>query len=170
MKKIRQGKYELNTTMADAIDKFRQMNGICNEEISGENSIEFYCSKIGKITIVKPQTTRSTATENSTNLFAEVNQQNGKTYVTYYTCFSRFINVFKMVYLVISLLMAVVAIALSIIGVDKTYYIPILVLCLGFFGVELFAATKDKKNSPNDSEIMIKELEKRVEAVNLWDK
>ena len=25
-------------------------------------------------------------------------------------------------------------------------------------------------NSPNDSKIMIKELQKRVEAVNLWDK
>ena len=48
--------------------------------------------------------------------------------------------------------------------------IPILFLGLLLFGFKLFSATKEEKNSPMDSEILINELEKRVEAVNLWDK
>lgn len=169
MKKISQGKYELLTTKADAIDKFMQMQGICREEISGENSIEFYCHKNGKIIITNPPT-RRVERDNSTNLYAEIIEQDSKAYVTYYTAFSQSNNVLKMIFLAIYLLIAIFAIAVTIIGKVKTYYLPILVLGLVFFGIKLFASTKEEKNSPKDSEILIKELEKRVEAVNLWDK
>ena len=54
MKKISQGKYELFTTKADAIDKFMQMQGVCREELSSDKQIEFYCSKKGKVTITNP--------------------------------------------------------------------------------------------------------------------
>jgi len=97
-------------------------------------------------------------------------EQDGKTYVTYYTAFSKTTNVLKIIFLVIDLLMAVFAIIGIIISNVKTYYLPILAFCLIFLGVKLFTSTKEEKNSPEDSEILIKELEKRVEAVNLWDK
>ena len=42
MKKISQGEFEVFTTKADAIDKLMQMQGVCREEISGENAIELY--------------------------------------------------------------------------------------------------------------------------------
>ena len=169
MEKISQGKYEIFTTKADAIDRFMQMQGVCREEISGENPIQFYCSKKGKIVITNPPT-RHIEKDNSTNLFAEILELDGKTYVTYYTAFSKSSNVLKLIFLAIYILMAVFAIVLCIVGEDKTYYLPILLLALVFFGIKLFACTKAEKNSPKDSEILIKELEKRVEAVNLWDK
>lgn len=169
MKKISQGKYELLTTKPDAIDKFMQMQGVCREEMSDENSIEFYCSPKGKISITNPPS-RRVENDNSTNLFAEILEQDGKVYVNYYTSFSQSNNVLKMIFLAIYLLMAVFAIHVTIISKVKTYYLPILALSLIFFGIKLFATTKEGKNSPKDSEILIKELEKRVEAVNLWDK
>ena len=52
----------------------------------------------------------------------------------------------------------------------KTYYLPVLAFGLISFGIKLFYSTKEEKNSPKDSAVLIKELEKRVEAVNLWDK
>lgn len=169
MKKLSQGMYEIFTTKADAIDKLMQMQGICREEISGENLIEFYCQKNGKIVITNPPT-RRVENDNSTNLFAEIIEQNGKTYVSYYTTYSKSSNIFKLIFLAIYLFMAVFAIALTIIGKEKTFYLPILALALVFFGIKLFAGTKEEKNSPKDSEILIKELKKRVEAVNLWEK
>jgi len=45
-----------------------------------------------------------------------------------------------------------------------------LLLGVLLFGYNLLVNTKEETNSPKDSEILIKELEKRVEAVNLWDK
>jgi len=169
MKKISQGKFEICTKKADAIDKFMQMQGVCREEISTENPIEFYCSKKGKIIITNPPT-RRVENDNSTNLFGEIIEQDDKVYVTYYTAFSKSNNVLKTIFLAIYLLMAVFAIAFTIITKVKTYYLPILALGLMFFGIKLFVSTKEEKNSPKDSEILIKELEKRVEAVNLWDK
>ena len=96
MKKITQGEYEIFTTKEDAIDKFMQMKGICREKISDENLINFYCSKKGKIIITDPpRRGRGIHLDNSTNLFADIIEQNGKTYVSYYTSFSKSNNIFK---------------------------------------------------------------------------
>ena len=169
MQKISQGKYELFTTKQDAIDKFMQMQGVCREEISGEKPIEFYCTKKGKIIITNPPTKR-VENENSTNLFAEILEQDGKVYVDYYTSFSKSNNILNSIFLAVYFLIAVLAIVLTIYTHTKIYYLPILFLELLLFGFKLFSATKEEKNSPMDSEILINELEKRVEAVNLWDK
>lgn len=169
MKKISQGKYEVFTTKEDAIDKFMQMQGICREEISGENPIEFYCTKKGKIIITNPPTKRFES-QHSTNLFAEVVQQEGKTYVTYYTMFDKSNNILNLIFIIIYLLIGVLAIVFAIASKNKIYYLPILLLGVLLFGYKLLVNTKEETNSPKDSEILIKELEKRVEAVNLWDK
>lgn len=169
MRKIEQGKYELFATKEDAIDKFMQMQGVCREEISGENPIEFYCTKKGKIIITNPPT-RRVENQHSTNLFAKVVQQEGKTYVTYYTMFDKSNNILNLIFIVIYLLFGVLAIVFAIADKNKIYYLPVLLICVLLFGYKLLVNTKEEKNSSNDSEILIKELEKRVEAVNLWDK
>ena len=169
MKKISQGKYQIFTTKQDAIDKLMQLQGTCREEISGENCIEFYCFENGKIIITNPPT-RRVEIDNSTNLYAEIIEQDSKAYVTYYTAFSQSNNVLKMIFLAIYLLIAIFAIAVTIIGKVKTYYLPILIFGVASFSIKLFAGTKEKKNSLKDSETLINELEKRVEAVNRWDK
>ncbi len=169
MKKISQGKYEIRTTKAAAINRFMQMKGICREEISGEKSIEFYCSKKGKISITNPPK-RYVENTNATNLFAEIIEQDGKTYATYYTAFSKSYNVLKLIFLAIDIIMVISAIIFAIINVGKTASFIVLVLGLVFLAFQLFTATKEEKNSPKDSEILIKELEKRVDAVNLWEK
>lgn len=52
---------------------------------------------------------------------------------------------------------------------QKVPYI-ILALCCALSVLQLINTLKEKKNAPRDSKIMVAELEKRVEAVNLWDK
>lgn len=169
MRKISQGKLEICTTKEDAIGKFMQMRGICREKLSNDNFIEFYCSKKGKITITNPPKKHIEHT-NSTNLFAEIIEQDGKTYIKYYTVYSHFNNVLKMISLIMLIAMAILAIVLAVTEVDKTVSPIVLVFCLLFFVFQLFNNANEQKNSPNDSEVMIKELQKRVETVNQWDK
>ena len=169
MKKIEQGMFEIFTSKADAINKFMQMQGVCREELSSENLIEFYCSKKGKISITNPPKKHIERT-NSTNLFAEIIEKDGKTYVSYFTVYSRFNNVLKFISLMMLIAMAIIAIILAVANVDKTVSPIILVFCLLFFVFQLLNNAKEEKTSPKDSEIMVKELQKRVEAVNLWDK
>ncbi|MBO5211470.1 MAG: hypothetical protein J6B80_06025 [Clostridia bacterium] len=169
MKKISQGEYQLLTTKADAIDKLMQMQGVCREEISGENAIQFYCLKNGKITIINPPT-RRVENDNSTILFGRVIEKDGKTYVTYYTAFSKSNNVTKLIFLLMDFLMAAISIVYVVLSKTQMYYLPILILALPLFSFKFFVGTKEEKNSKTDSEILIKELEKRVEAVNYWDK
>ena len=165
MKKIEQGKFEIFTTKADAIDKFMQMQGICREELSSENLIEFYCSKKGKIAIKNPPRTHIEY-RNSTNLFAEIIEEDSKTYVAYFTVYSHLNNVLKFISLIMSIVMAIIAIVLTVSPIVLVFCL----LFLLFFVFQLFNSAKEQKNSPKDSKIMIKELQKRVEAVNLWDK
>ena len=170
MRKIEQGKYELFTTKKDAIDKFMQMQGVCIEEISGEKPILFYCTKKGKIAINSPPGTQFERTI-STNLFAQIIEHDGKTYITYYTAYSKFHSIFKVVTFVYLIVMAIVAIILTVVNASMNEILLIfLVLSLLFFIFQLYNSAKEQKNSPKDSKILIKELEKRVEAVNLWDK
>ena len=169
MKKISQGKYEVFTSKADAIDKFMQMQGICREELSNEKLIEFYCSKKGEITITNPPT-RRVENYNSTILFAEILEEGGKTYIAYHTVFSKSNTIAKSFSYAMSIIAAIVAIIFAIIAANKTAPLIVLVFGLAFFVFQLFTTSKEEENSPKDSEILIKELEKRVEAVNLWDK
>ena len=175
MPKINQGKYEVFTTKEDAINKFMQMQGICRERISGENPIEFSCNKKGKIVIANPSSNRRsprrrTADYSSTNLFADILEQDGKVYVAYYTSFSVLNNILNCIFLVIYSLMFIFGIVLTIKLDYEFYYLPILFLGLIFSGIQIFSIVKEKKNSPKDSKTLIKVLENRVEAVNLWDK
>ena len=45
VKKISQGKFEVFTTKADAINKFMQLVGYCREELTYNRRLSFYCSK-----------------------------------------------------------------------------------------------------------------------------
>ncbi len=169
MKKISQGEYELFTSKADAIDKFMQMQGLCREEINGYQRIEFYCNKKGKIAVTNPPS-RHVEKTYSTALYGEVIERDGKTYVSYYTVYSHYNNVLKVISLVILIAMAVLAIVAAVADSGQKAPYFILVLCCAFFVFQLINALREKKNAPRDSEIMIKELEKKVEAINLWDK
>lgn len=169
MKKISQGKFEICTTKSDAIDKFLQLQGLCREEINGYQKIEFYCTKKGKITVTNSP---SKHIENTfaTSLYGVIIEQDGKTYVSYYTVYSHYNNVLKVISLINLILMSLLAIAFIFVdfGINAPYILFVLCCALNVF--ELIKALKEKKNAPRDSKIMIKELEKRVEAVNLWDK
>lgn len=169
MRRIHQGDFEIFTTKSDAIDKFRQMRGFCREELSGENHIWFECLKNGKIAITDPPGGRKSFL-NSTELSAKIVEREGKTFVTYYTAFSRFNNIYKMILLIFNAILTVFALVITFISDYKLYSIIGLCLFLVLFIVELFSVSKEGENSPKDSEILVKELEKKVEAVNNWDR
>lgn len=169
MKKISQGKLELFTSKEDAIDKFMQMQGLCREEINDYQKIEFYCTKKGKITVTNSPSKHIENTF-STSLYGEVIEQDGKTYVSYYTVYSHFNNILKVISLVSLILMSLLAIAFIFIDFGTNAPYILFVLCCALNVFELINALKEKKNAPRDSKIMVGELEKRVEAVNLWEK
>ena len=53
--------------------------------------------------------------------------------------------------------------------IDKTTMRVALIFSFLLFGGLLFSATKEKNNLTFDSEMLIKELEKRVNAINSWN-
>lgn len=166
MKKLNQGKYEIFTTKTDAIDKLMQMQGVCRERVcEDEHLIQFYCSKKGKITIANPPS-KHERNWNSTELWGEVIEQEGKTFVTFYTSYSTYNNFYKLFTTILDIIIAILAIVFS----QGIFALVIMLFCFAFLAYELSIIEKEKRNSPKDSEILIKELEKRIDAVNKWDK
>ncbi len=171
MKKLSEGRYEIFTTKADAINKFMQMQGICREELSDEKAIEFKCFKDGKI-FISNLPTRHIENDNATDLFAQVIEQDGKTYVTFYTNFSKSTVVWKFIAITLDILLGIFAVVLTFLyPVDNSVcLLAVGIVCIALLISRLISATKEEKHATNDSAILINELEKRVEAVNLWDK
>ena len=163
MKKIAQGKYEIFTTKEDAIDKLSQLQGVCRETLTSENRVKFYCTKKGKIGTTNPYT-RSVTGINSTNLYGQIIEENDKTYVTYYTSFSKLNYILKIFSIMMDIVVGIFAIILG-----GTYSLVVLLFCLIFLIAELFVYSKENDNAFKDSEILINELEERVNAVNRWD-
>lgn len=165
MRKKVQGKYEIFTYKEDAIRKFRKLQGVCRGQFNNGNPMDFRCSKKGKITIQNAPT-QSVEHTSATRLFAEVIEEDGKTYVVYYTMHNKAENVLKIILLVSDLLLLIYSFTLA---VQEPHFI-FLTLGLLSGGALLLANISESRNAPMDFAVMINELENRVEAVNLWDK
>ena len=168
MKKLTEGRLEIFTTKEDAIEKLMQIQGISRESMTSGNCFQFLCYKDGKIFMTHPST-RSITAENATKLCGQVIEQDGKTYVSYYTYYDNAVRFMKYFGFVFYILLAIFCIVITVITREK------LALLLSFFLlginlVHLITNPNEKACSPKDSKILVKELEKRVEAVNQWDK
>lgn len=140
-----------------------QLTGVCREEISDDKPIEFYCTKTGKIAISNPPTTLVTR-EISTKLFGKIIEIDEKTFVTFQIMYSSANNFIKIIYSTLMLISTLLAFF-----IDKTAMRVALIFSFLLFGSLLISATEEKNNSPFDSELLIKELEKRVNAINNWN-
>ena len=164
MKKIREGKYAISSTKYDAISKFRQLQDVCRETLTNGERIQFYCSKKGRLTITDPPSMRAKYYRNATNLYGQVIEQDDETYVTYYTGFSKWNYYGHLVGIVISILGAILAFLLE--GPTMLFLV---VLCIIVLVANYLKVSKSKANAWLDSDILIRELEERVNAVNRWD-
>lgn len=140
-----------------------QLTGVCREEISDDKPIEFYCTKTGKIAISNPPTTLVTR-EISTKLFGKIIERDVKTFVTFQIMYSSANNFIKIIYSTLMLISTLLAFF-----IDITAMRVALIFSFLLFGSLLISATEEKNNSPFDSELLIKELEKRVNAINNWN-
>ena len=140
-----------------------QLTGVCREEISDDKPIEFYCTKTGKIAISNPPTTLVTR-EISTKLFGKIIERDEKTFVTFQIMYSSANNFIKIIYSTLMLISTLLAFF-----IDKTAMRVALIFSFLLFGSLLISATEEKNNSPFDPELLIKELEKRVNAINNWN-
>ena len=172
MQKIEQGEFEIFTTQKDAIDKLMQLDEDCRDESSSGYCLEFLCDKKGNIIISSPVSMhrRDSANQISSYLKGKVVERDGKTYVEYFTAYSKVDNVSKIIYIAIMLLCAVFAVFLAIVQGDSFFSIAFLVVGVAVCISGLSQSVKEKDHVTGDSKIMVQELKNRVDAVNMWDK
>lgn len=163
MKKIAQGRYELACSKEEAIERFQEMAGYCREELSDEYPVFVGCTGKGKIAIGTRM--RRSGVDNPTTLYAQIVEEADKTYITYYTAFSKFDEIFNVIAWVFYLIMAIFA----IVNAKTSMALIVAIVCGVFYARQLYASRNGKNNAWQDSEIMIKVLEERVNAVNRWD-
>lgn len=140
------------------------MQGICISKLTNGNAIEFFCNKRGKLAISNPPT-RLVLRENSTNLFGKIVEDDNETYITYYTTYRNANYIIKILYSAIMMASAILSFL-----INRTIPRIVLVLCFLLFGYLFFITIKEKDNSVADSNILISELKKRVDAIKNWDK
>ena len=141
MKKISQGKLEVLTSKADAINKFMQLQGDCREKLTYNRCLYFYCSKKGKIYISDVRSASDRYTIDSTHLIANIVEQEGKTYVTYLTRFSSIINVMAIIFFLFYVIFYIVAIVRAVESNVELYNILGLVAILSILIYNLFISS-----------------------------
>ena len=167
MARIGQGEFPIFTTKEDAIGKFRQMQGICRNQMSDDERIEFLCTRKGRIHLGEPSSRRGP--QNPTELFGKVIARDGKTYVTYYTAFSGAGHVSNLATLLLGIAVTVFGIVFAVSAKEPAVTLAVLILCLGFWFYQLLVNLQKQNSAPADSYVLIKELERRVDAVNHWN-
>lgn len=169
MKKITQGKLEIFTSKADAINKLIQLQGVCKDiENSNNCPIEFYCNKNGKITVESQRSRHNPQkAQMFTKLYGEIAEQNDKTYINYYTAFN-YISVFARISFFI---IAIIVLSIFMIFVsDKIKALIAIIVCVVGLVFQLISIEKEKKNLSENSDTLIEVLENKVNIVNNWDK
>lgn len=169
MKKIKTGKLELQVSKADAVDKLRQMKGVCSEALSGDMPREFRCSKSGKI-LIGNMTGTYAKRKTYMALFGKVIEESGKAYVDYCTTFGNGEKIADFVFSAIDIIVAVVALVFAVINKSLGFELLIVALCLVILILRLSFISKAKQYSLGDSDTLVKELKTRVASVNNWDK
>lgn len=167
MSKIGQGEFRILTSKEDAIGKFRQMQGICRNQMSDDDRIEFFCSRRGRIRLGEPSSHR--APENPTELFGKVIERDGKTYVTYRTTFSQTGYLSNLIALGLSFAVSVFGVIFAVSAKEPLFSLAFLVFCFCFFFYELIVNLQKWNRAPGDAYVLIEELKRRVEAVNHWN-
>lgn len=171
MKKIAQGRYELTCTKEEAIERFQEMDGICREHISDDRAIAFCCTKKGKIAVSVPPRRRKGGIfyDSATTLRGQIVEEEDKTYLTYYTTFSKFESVTKMVYAMLYMIIGIFAIVSAVANSASALAVIICIAFVALFIHRMYIIVNEKSHAWQDSEVMINVLKERVNAVNRWD-
>jgi len=167
MSRINQGEFRILTSKEDAIGKFRQMQGICRNQMSDDDQIEFLCSRRGRIHLGEPSSRR--APENPTELFGKVIEREGKTFVIYHTSFSGAGHASNLVSLLLVIAVAVFGIIFAVSSKEPAVTLAVLILSLGFLLYQFLINLQKWNSAPADSYVLVEELKRRVEAVNHWN-
>lgn len=170
MQKIEQGEFEIFTTKKDAIDKLMQLDEDCRDESSSGYCLEFLCDKQGNIIISSTVSANRSANQISSYLKGKVVERDSKTYVEYFTDYSKSGNISKIICIAIMLLCAIFAVFLAVVQGDTLFSIACLVAGVVVFISGLSQSVNEKDHITSDSKIMVEELKNRVDAVNMWDK
>lgn len=170
MKKIAQGRYELSCKKEEAIERFQEMEGICREHISDDRAIAFCCTKKGEIAVSDPPRARGGIFyDSATTLRGQIVEEEDKTYLTYYTTFSKFESVTKVVYAMLYMTIGIFAIISAVANSASALAVIICIAFVALFIHRMYIIVNEKSHAWQDSEVMINVLKERVNAVNRWD-
>lgn len=165
--KVKEGVFEVKTSKAEAIARFRMLQGECREALSGDKTIEFLCTKKGRISIGSPSS-RYVENQASTSLTARVVEREGKTCVVWHTSFDGLNNVTKWIALGFDGVMVALALWFALFGGLSPLYALLCIVGLTVATFKLFDTSGERRNAAYDSSILVEELERRVSAVNDW--
>ena len=107
--------------------------------------------------------------DSATTLRGQIVEDEDETYLTYYTTFSKFESVTNVVYVILYMIMGIFAIVTAIANRESALTVILCIAGFAFLIRRLYIIVSEKNHAYQDSEIMIKVLEERVNAVNRWD-
>ena len=153
---------EVNASLQDTIDRLVQQEGVCRERFCNKGQLFFTCSEKGDISL---------NAGGSLYVIGKVLCENGKTVVKIYSVRSKayLINHFVSIGLELLLLAAYLAVKLRYgepVDIKEIILLLLIIISVPFF---CFSLKKRNESKEADTEKMVLEITRRVEAIERWD-
>ena len=161
--------YEIDLPKETVIERLIEQDGICRDDDSNGYPIRFLCFKNGEFLV-----TDMSNDYDSRQFFlqGETVSENGKTKIKVESVKNKSRPATSVTRTVFNIIYVIICIALLI--VTGTVLEPSTILMLVLLVVMSFAsvnmAFKERKAIPYDEEIMLREIERRINGAILWDK
>lgn len=162
-KYTKEASIEVNASVRDTIDKLRQQEGVCRVRFSDNNEMFFACSENGYISIQG---------RSFLSVVGKVLEENGKTVINIYSIRNtKGYLVYRFISLVISLLLFGLLFFISFKQGSRIKFntaLTAIALIISFI-VFIFSLGSRVKPRDPDTEKMVLEITRRVEAIKRWD-
>lgn len=165
MKIIDQGKLKLNTSKSVAIDRFLELQGTYSVTKGARHpSLELSCSRYGDICIKYYMSKYNEKYSGlPSQLNAQIIEENGETYVSYYTS----MNNSRVILVCGALISTIILCLLFIISIQV---LIAAVACIIALIIYVYSVLNDHSNPYANSDVYVNALKKYIDAVNNWEK
>lgn len=171
---------EIKDTLPKTIEKLRSLNQIGRERDCNDDCFRFVCNKKGTFSISHCFESEAYKIafvhqwDREYYIYGKVFEQSGRTYIKYQQVYNRLID-FGLLFLLVFALMLIICgiIITKFYELSQFWNFAFIIMLIPFvaLGIDSIKCRKKRKDYKNyDFDKMEKELIRRIDAVNNWDK
>lgn len=162
---------ELKIDKETAIERLQSLENSCYTRDGNDELIVFYCTDKGQLAVTGRVNSRAFSSMRVNDVRGQIENEGGKTVVKIYSVHDRSVTIFKWIYSIVYALGLVISIV-NVFLTRRSLTVDEIISAIFGAGIAVVFFSinySENKNTNSDFEIMVREIERRLEAAERWD-